>query len=317
MKEIGGYLGLEQFGGQEYHPQAIALNSARNALLYVLQGRKISKLFIPYYLCDSVSRVCEDYGFVYEHYNISSDFLPEFSEKMKTGEYIYVVNFFGQITNNKAREIKKKYGNMIFDNVHAFFQPPLSGVDVLYSCRKFFGVSDGAYLYTSIKETENLTQDISKDRMMHILGRFEKTGSEYYKFFLENERVIDEMPLLRMSKLTHNILRGIDYDMVRKRRNENYNYLKDALHSHNALKLSAPDGPYAYPYYHPNGMTLKKRLAEKKIYVPTLWPNVLSLRQALEKDYTENILPLPCDQRYCIEDMRRIVCELYENGGVG
>ena len=27
--------------------------------------------------------------------------------------------------------------------------------------------------------------------------------------------------------------------------------------------------------------------------------------------------PLPCDQRYCIEDMRRIVCELYENGGVG
>ena len=64
-------------------------------------------------------------------------------------------------------------------------------------------------------------------------------------------------------------------------------------------------------------MTLKKRLAEKKIYVPTLWPNVLSLRQALEKDYTENILPLPCDQRYCIEDMRRIVCELYENGGVG
>ena len=57
-------------------------------------------------------------------------------------------------------------------------------------------------------------------------------------------------------------------------------------------------------------MELKKRLAEKKIYVATLWPNVLKCDGALEKDYAENILPLPCDQSYDVNDMKRIAAAL-------
>lgn len=55
--EIGGYLGLELLISNEYYKELIPLNTARNALLYILRARNIKKLYIPYYLCDAVSKL--------------------------------------------------------------------------------------------------------------------------------------------------------------------------------------------------------------------------------------------------------------------
>ena len=44
-------------------------------------------------------------------------------------------------------------------------------------------------------------------------------------------------------------------------------------------------------------------MAEQKIYIPTLWPNVLCSGDLIAKDYAENILPLPCDQRYSCKNL--------------
>ena len=66
-----------------------------------------------------------------------------------------------------------------------------------------------------------------------------------------------------------------------------------------------------YPFYCENGLAIKKALAKKGIYIPTLWPNVLDFEDCfLEKDYVENILPLPCDQRYRDADMQRLISEV-------
>ena len=54
----------------------------------------------------------------------------------------------------------------------------------------------------------------------------------------------------------------------------------------------------------------KKKLAEKKIYVATLWPNVMEIGNNIESDLAENILPLPCDQRYGIDEMKLLVATL-------
>lgn len=50
-------------------------------------------------------------------------------------------------------------------------------------------------------------------------------------------------------------------------------------------------------------------MISNKIYIPILWPNVLSdsLKGSLEYDMAENILPLPCDQRYDEYDMEYII----------
>lgn len=46
MKEIGGYFELELPLSQEYHNNAIKLNSGRNAFKYILKSQNITKVYI-------------------------------------------------------------------------------------------------------------------------------------------------------------------------------------------------------------------------------------------------------------------------------
>lgn len=315
MKEIGGYFGFEKFSGKEYHSDAVPLNNGRNALYYLIKVKKIKKIYIPFYLCDSVSDLLENKGCDFEYYKIQSDFWPDIDKNMGENEYLYVVNYYGQLSDGSIRELKSRYGNIIIDNIQAFFNRPLEGVDTIYSCRKYFGVPDGAYLATDKRMDDELAKDISKNRMTHILGRFEGEASKYYDDYKEINSLYSEEPLKTMSNLTQNILRAIDYNQVRITRDNNYEFLEKKLGKINKLHLSTPPGPFAYPFYIENGIEIRKRLALKKIYIPTLWPNVLSSNneETIEFQYAANILPLPCDQRYNLEDMKYMAELLKEN----
>lgn len=306
-REIGGYFGFEEFGGKEYYPDLLAVNSGRNALLYLLLARNIKKLYIPRFLCDTVARLCEREGFSYSQYDIDSEFMPLFDKELNDGEYIYIVNFYGRISDRQIKEMKKRWNNIIFDNVQAFFRKPVKGIDTVYSCRKFFGVPDGGYVATDAVLNTALETDSSRERMTHILGRLEQSGSEFYKDFQNNDERFYELELKLMSPITRNILKGIDYQKVISKRNENFALLDSELGEFNKLKAVFDNGPYCYPFYCENGMEIKKKLAEEKIYVPTLWPNVFENGNEMERDYAENILPIPCDQRYSESDMKKVV----------
>lgn len=310
--EIGGYFGLEQLISDEYYKNLKALNTARNALLYVLKAKNIRKLYIPYYLCDSINYMLNRNGYDLEYYKIDVNFNPIFNRSLDENEYLYIVNYFGQITNKKAAFFKEKYGNIILDNAMAFFQKPIKGIDTIYSCRKFFGVPDGAYVSTDTPLETELDFTSSKDRMKHLLGRYEGTASDYYSDFKNNESSYKVEPLKYMSKISKNILGAIDYERVRQIRNENFCYLANRLDNINKLRFIAPDGAFSYPFYIDNGLKIRNQLAEKKIYVPTLWPNVLSRvpENSVEYRYASNILPLPCDQRYCSKDLDFICSKL-------
>jgi hypothetical protein len=310
MKEIGGYLELERPAGQEYHHGLLALNTGRNAVAYLIKARKIRKLYIPLFLCDCVEAVCQREGCEYEYYPVGKDFLPIFDRTLADGEWLYVVNFYGQLSNAVVRQLKRCYVNLIFDNAHAFFQLPVQGVDTIYTCRKFFGVPDGAYLATDAVFPEPLEKDRSAGRMSHLLGRLESGASEHYQAFKANDASFRELPVRWMSELTHCLLRGIDYSGAREQRNQNYAVLVRALDAKNGMDFAVPDGPYAYPFYCENGMQAKRLLAKEGIYVATLWPNVLEAEGTTEKKLAENILPLPCDQRYDAADMMRIIEEV-------
>ncbi len=201
---------------------------------------------------------------------------------------------------------------MVLDNTQSFFQKSIPGIDTIYSCRKYFGVPDGAYLSTDIVLNEKLEEDQSSSRMKHILGRFEGQASDYYNEFKKNDESFKELPIKKMSQLTRNILGAIDYEKVIKSRNKNFEYLKDSLKYANVLDIELPYGPFAYPYYVENGIKIRKKLAEKRIYIPTLWPNVLKIndKNVIEYKYAANILPLPCDQRNSVRDMEFLLREL-------
>lgn len=302
---------LEHFSGEEFYPEAAALNNARSALLYILRARNAKKVWLPYYLCESVRKMLISKGIVFEEYHVDADFLPQFNKTLTTGEYLYVVNYFGLLSPEKEQQLSDRFHNVIFDHVQAFFQRPISDVDTVYSCRKFFGVPDGGYAVTASVLQQSLNQDKSTDRFRHLLGRFEgATAREFYDDFKQNDRSFLNSELLAMSELTHNLLRAIHYAQVQRKREENYRILHDEFEMKNSLMLTQPNGPYAYPLYCENGLLIKKLLAQKGIFVPTLWPNVLEQGSELERDYAANILPLPCDQRYSADDMLRVVEEV-------
>lgn len=305
VKEIGGFFELENLGGDEFYPDLIALNSARNALLYVMQAKEIKKLYIPFYLCDCIRNSLQNHDHDFSYYHVDENFMPRIENKLEEGAHLFIVNHYGQHSNDTIKKFETMYGSIILDNTHAFFQPPLAGIDTIYSCRKFFGVPDGAYLSTDAVLKEELAADFSKDRYPYMLGRFEGKASDYYKDYGEVNELFALEPLKSMSRLTHNMLGAIDYERVRRIRNRNFGYLESQFSRLNPLKLSTPDGAFAYPFYCEDGPEIRKTLAEKKIYIPTLWPNVLADTQeaAIENRYTANILPLPCDQRYSLEDM--------------
>lgn len=314
MKEIGGYFELDRLisDNGEYYKDLVSLNTARNALVYLVKAKKINKIYIPYLLCDSVSLVCDRERIEYEYYHTDENFQPIFDRELKDNEYLYVVNLYGQLSNERISELKRQYKRIIADNIHAFFQKPIDGIDTIYSCRKFFGVPDGAYLATDCLLDVDLPIDNSEGRVSHIYGRVKDGATAHYAEFQANDASFEQLSLMRMSELTHNMLSRIDYNQIREIREKNYSYLHEQLGGMNRLNFRIPEGPYAYPFYCENGMAVKKRLAEKKIYVATLWPNVLELGETIERDYAENILPLPCDQRYEIEDMQFMASILYK-----
>ena len=253
--------------------------------------------------------MCKSFNIDYEFYHIGENFEPIFSATLGEYEYLYIVNYFGQITNERICQYKKIYNNIIVDNVQAFFQNPVENIDTIYSCRKFFGVSDGGFLSTNTFIDDKLPIDKSKDRFEFLLGRFEETASEYYRAFSDGEEKFYKFSLCEMSPITKNILSAIDYDHVKKKREQNYTYLDRFLGEYNGLNFRIPDGSYCYPFFVENRPQIRKELATKKIFIPTLWPNVLDEPNSseFEKNMVSNILPIPCDQRYDTEDMKTIV----------
>lgn len=306
MKEYGGYIELERYRGAEYHENALALNSGRHCVEYLIRAQKICKLFLPRFMCDSVRALGEKLGVEVELYRTDAQFAPIFDKELADDERLYVVNYYGQLSNDAFAEFARRCdGKIIVDYAQAFFQKPIRNVDALYSCRKFFGVSDGAYLYTKVRLNDELEEDVSFERATFLLGRFEKTASEFYSLYVANNELFANEPLKKMSKLTRNLLRGIDYERVERVRTENFAYLRERFADVNKLDLTIPEGAFMFPLYVENGAEIRKALQQKKIYVPTLWPDVFDVcaENDLEYDMAKNILPLPIDQRYGIDDM--------------
>lgn len=308
MREIGGYIELDTYNGNLLHNEAIALNCGRNCLAYLIEANDIRKIWLPYFLCDSVRNVCEKYGVNIRYYHINTDWTVH-NVELQQDEYLYVVNFYGQLSSEYLVCLKKHYERIIVDNSQAYFDMPITNVDTLYTCRKFFGVSDGAFLFADKKMKRNLPIDESYERIRYVFGRFEKSASEFYQEASANNDFFDIEPIKFMSKLTQNLLCAIDYERIKKLRTDNFKYLNEKLADINQLTIKNVEGAFMYPLMIDNAQEIKKKLLEKKIYIPTLWPNVLNdvPRDWWEYKLANNVLPLPVDQRYGKEEMEYVV----------
>ncbi len=310
MKSIGGYPELELRPGEHYHSKALRLNTARNAFEYILRSRGYSLVYIPYYTCEAVIEPLQKLGIEWNFYHIDDRF--ELAEKIdpgKSGALLYT-NYFG-IKEDYCRKLAQTYGqSLILDYSQAFFDMPVEGIDTFYSPRKFLGVSDGAYLYTTCTPLPVEEKDQSYSRMIYLLKRIDESPESGYADFQDSEKGICHQPIRYMSVITDRLLRSIDYDYIRNVRRDNFMMLEQRLASSNELPLRLSPGsvPLAYPYL-TYDTSLRAKMLKERIYIPTYWPNVGRWAgvNSYESLLASTLLPLPVGQTYDASDINRII----------
>lgn len=302
-REIGGYFELElENRFNNIQGNVIALNTARNALRYIIQTYKIKEIYAPYYTCPVVWQVIEKEDCKIKYYHIDNSFMP--TEDFPQEAFVLYTNYFGICAKN-VKVLAKKYKNLIVDNAQAFYMPKY-GIASFNSIRKFFGIPDGALLYTDKKSDENFEQDTSYQRCSHLLKRLDINAKFGYQDFQNNENSLINEPIKYVSNLSKTIFNSIDTDKVKHIRLNNFRFLHSKLKQFNEfnIKLDCDDVPLVYPYLVKN-LSFRQKLIQNNIYVAQYW-------NPLPEEYQENIfqkyiLPLPIDQRYNIEDIKRVL----------
>jgi len=317
MDAIGGYFSLELNDAIERHAQALHLNAGRYALEYILKARGYRKVYLPYFICDSVLQPITRLGVEYEFYHINEQLEPAIQLNPKDDEAVLYVNYFG-LKNRFASTFCFRYHHAILDHTQAFYSAPVSSCedkdiqcDTFYSCRKYFGVPDGAYLYTDCLLNEELPQDESYERMTFLTKRIDRSPQEGYADFHANDKHLSNVGLRRMSKLTQAMMSGIDYTAKANRRLRNFHLLDQSLRYSNHFKweLESDTVPLVYPYLVENGATMRQHLIDNQIFCARYWPNVLEWCKRGDWEYhlTENLVCIPVDQRYGDDEMKQIL----------
>lgn len=305
-KEIGGYFSLEINQLYDNIGDDLALNSATNCLRYLIRKEKIIKLYVPNFICPSVKIALENENCSIIYYDIDSNFVPK--TKFKENDYILYTNYFGIFSKN-VKQLAKTYKNLIVDNAQAFFMPPY-GFASIYSIRKFFGIPDGAIIRFREKNfsyDNNLDIDISYSNCSHLLKRMDVDAKIGYNDFRLNEQIIENKSVKIISNLSKKLFNSINIEQTKQKRLENFYFLHTKLKQSNKFifELSNDDAPLFYPYIIANSKSLKQYLIKNNIFIPTYWND--NYKDDFASYLRDNLIPLPIDQRYNLDDMKFII----------
>ncbi|MDD3036336.1 hypothetical protein [Bacteroides sp.] len=316
MKPIGGYFELEFREGEHYHKNAIRLSTARQCLEYILLARGYKKINVPYYTCSALLEPIKKLGIEYNFYPINETLEPIFDKTLDNDEALLYTNYFG-LKQGTILSLSKQYKNLIVDNAQAFFAPPVKHTDTFYSARKFFGVPDGAYLYTDCPLNQKFPPYIPDSHARHLVGRLSQTPEMYYNDYQESEYAFSNMEIHSMSVLSEHVLKALDYQQIIQRRRDNYMLLSRQLNNRNKIKFdisSTDDVPMVYPFWS-DQKNLRQHLISQKIFIPKYWQDVLewtSTGQGIETELAERLYPIPIDQRYKEKEMNYIIDHILE-----
>ncbi|MBP3397651.1 MAG: hypothetical protein J6K82_01860 [Alphaproteobacteria bacterium] len=314
-KSIGGYFELECGNASPYHDNAVALNSARNALRYVIRAYNIREIYAPIYTCPVVwdAILAENCKII--PYDIDNSFMP--IGDIPSDAFVLYNNYFG-ICGTNVMKMAKKYKNLILDNAQAFYAPNCAMASI-YSPRKFFGLPDGGLVLCDRRLELDFETSVSYDLCSHLLKRIDIGANGGYSDFQNNDEALIGRPIQKMSGLTHALMGNIDYEFSRRRRQENFMTLHNSLGNDNQIKinLSSDDVPMVYPY-RTSDNTLRNRLIENKIFVARYWPprGDGCMQSDAAQSMANTIIPLPIDHRYDENDMTRILSVIFGGANV-
>lgn len=253
------------------------------------------------------------------------------------------------VLNNFIKELKKNSTIIVEDITHSLFSNNGVNDENDYyiaSIRKWMGLPSGGFLASSkVIQSPMKIEDtnfsvirreamIQKANYIHNQNNLQyenhfhksktKIKSEINELFHKGEAVLAE----EYSSYSHSIdslsckiICSVDLSLIRKKRKENYEMLEKSIKIFPDIKpvfsrISAQVCPLFFPVYINNRNEVQTYLAKNEIYCPIHWPIPRQVQQISQKDKMESafiyhhIISIPCDQRYGINDMKRIITVL-------
>lgn len=259
----------------------VKLNLARNCLKYIIEIYGIKEIYIPYFTCPVVWIAAKEEGCKINFYHINNSFMPE--REFQKDDYILYTNYFGLCGKN-CRNLSEKYKNLIVDNSQSFYTPP-SGLANFNSLRKFFPVTNGAYLYIDKISNTKIEQDKLHLEVVNIQTDFEK--------FVRNELMLNnEKQIKIMSNEVESIMQTIDFEKDKNQRIKYFKSYKKIFGQYNRIKLSLSDGdiPYCYPFS-TNNEDIKEKIRKSKLNILQLWKNFPA--RVKESEFLNDTLAFP------------------------
>lgn len=306
--EIGSFFELQFPKGMEWYKgcENIArLNTGRAAIWHAYRVTGAKKIWIPYYQCDSIREFLMEKNVEIHYYHIDKNFNPT---DLFAGpeDAVLFVNYFGIMSSERMRILSISYKHAIIDNCQAFFCKPLENALNVYSCRKFFGVPDGAYVIgkDAHKFVQEYPQCYSSDTASFLLIRIEYgcegKGYEARGF---NEHRINNEDAMKMSILTHTIIDGTDYGYIHDKRRENFKIINELLCDINIIDPTRfydnETVPMVYPLLVEEDECIQ-RLYEAKHFQGHWWSYICKEQPINSVEYwiSRYIIPITIDQRY-------------------
>lgn len=310
--EIGSFIelqfpaGRELYAGSAYRSMPIArLNSGKAALYHAFRVTGCRAIWLPVYLCDCAREFFQRKKVKVHYYHIDRNFEP-LALAPAEHDAVLLVNYYGIMSEARMRQLAAKYQQVIIDNSQALFAAPLPDCQNVYSCRKFIGVPDGAYVIGKNADDflDEYPQGYSSDTALFLLQRIEYgcEGKAYQSRTINENRVENE-DIMKMSKLTRTILDGTDYQTIQTKRRENFQYADSLFRALNCLSptkfLDAACVPMVYPFL-AEDEDLLDILQAQKHFQGHWWSYLLpeTSPDSAEHWLSKYIIPITIDQRY-------------------
>ena len=323
---------LSRFGN------VVLTTSGRGALSLLLDHikPKVKSVLLPSYICDSVILPFEIAGYELTYYDVDKYLKPIDIESIKNanvGIFLHM-GYFGFSTNDILSDLisSLKYESVITieDVTHTLFSQcnkPIESDFIIGSIRKWFGIPSGGFLASDKTinfELIDANVDFINIRRSSLNQKFEymRSGNEsikstYLSGFNRAEHILDEdIRPYKIDRESEVIIKNLDNKELQIVRQRNYDFLLKHLRVVDGIEVIFNDVendviPMFFPIYvKSNRDELRRKLIENEIYCPVHWPIPKQVNGHLNittKNIYDSILSIPCDQRYQIEDMRRII----------
>lgn len=306
--EIGSFIEIQFPKGREWYSGEVdvaRLNCGRMGIWHAFRVTGCKRIWIPIYQCDSIRDTFKNKGVELCFYHQDINFNPT-DIVAADDDAVLLVNYYGIMSSQRMTELAKPYSHPIIDCAQAFFCKPVDGALTVYSCRKFVGVPDGAYVIGKNAHfyLDAYPQGYSSGTADFLLKRIEY-GCEgiAYSSRSRNEQRIDDEGCMIMSKLTRTLLDAEDYAYNRRKRKENFAYAHKLFASLNKIDptqyMDEETIPMVYPLVIEDDGALQK-LLDAKHFQGHWWSYICEEQpeDSFEHWASRYLIPITIDQRY-------------------